>query len=395
MAAVLGVLALVLLVTLAGLSGVSFAANSTVTTVPAARPAPPNIAGQAAILINPDDGRVLYEKNADQRRAMASTTKIMTALLVMEHLNYDATVTVSKLAADVGESEMLLDPGEVVTVEELLYGILVMSGNDAATAGAEAVAGSVDAFVKMMNQRATELGLANTHFVNPHGLDASGHYSSARDLAKLGAYAMKNPNFAKIAGTARIEFPWPGHSSNRVMINHNKLLGAVPYITGVKTGFTNKAGFCLVASASKDGVDLVSVVLGATTNDQCNQDTLKLMDYGFSFYRQQTLVEKNAVLASIPIPYHIERRLPLVAANSLERAVYIDDVVSKSIEIPTVSPMPVQQGEVLGKISFFVGEREIGSVPLLAGESIQRPTLGVKLSYFWARFRQWVGGLFS
>lgn len=365
--------------------------QATTVTLPPA----PSITGQAGILINMDDGRVLWEKNPDERRSMASTTKIMTALLAIENLDVNGTVKASKAATDTGESEMLLEPGEVVSVEELLYGIMVMSGNDAAMVAAEAVAGDVDSFVKMMNARAKELGLTNTSFANPHGLDAEGHYSTARDLAMLGMYAMENPEFAKLAGTARIEFPWPGHDQKRIMINHNKLVGKVPYVTGIKTGFTNKAGFCLVGSGSKGGVNLVSVVLGTQSADICAEDTTRLLEYGFSLYREETLVEAGTVLAEIAIPYQISKKLPLVTEKALVRTLHLQEIASKSIEVPSISPIPVERGTPLGEITFTVGDRELGSVNLIAGEDVPRPTLGVKLAYFWSRFSGWLGGLFS
>lgn len=364
---------------------------STAVTLPAA----PSITGKAGILINMDDGRVLWEKNADERRSMASTTKIMTALLAIENLDPQGTVEASRLATDAGESEMLLEPGEMVPVEQLLYGIMVMSGNDAAMVAAEAVAGDVQAFVSMMNARAAELGLKETSFANPHGLDAEGHYSTARDLATLGAYAMKNPEFAKLAGTDRIEFPWPGRSENRVMLNHNKLVGKVSFVTGIKTGFTNKAGFCLVGSGSRDGVNLVTVVLGTESSDICGQDTVRLLEYGFSLYREQVLIEKGTVLATIPIPYQINRKLQLATDRDLVRTLHLSDVISKSIDVPEMSPIPVDEGTALGAITFTVGDREVGMVDLVTMEAVPRPTLGVKLTYFWSRFSGWLGGLFS
>ncbi|NLE75106.1 MAG: D-alanyl-D-alanine carboxypeptidase [Actinobacteria bacterium] len=358
-------------------------------------PAAPDITGKAGILINMDGGLVLWEKNADERRSMASTTKIMTALLAIEHLDVREMVEASEFATNTGESEMLLEPGEVVPVEQLLYGIMVMSGNDAAVVAAEAVAGNVDAFVDMMNARAADLGLKDTRFANPHGLDAEGHYSTARDLAALGAYAMANPEFAKLAGTDRIEFPWPGREGNRIMLNHNKLVGREPFVTGIKTGFTNRAGFCLVGSGFKNGVNLVSVVLGTESSDICAQDTLRLLEYGFSLYREQVLVEKGTVLATIPIPYQINKKLQLATERGLVTTLHLSDVVSKSIDVPEMAPIFVDEGTALGAITFTVGDREVGMVELVTIEAVPRPTLGVKLSYFWSCFSSWLGGLFS
>lgn len=342
-----------------------------------------------------DDGRVLFDKNADDRRAMASTTKIMTGLLGLENLDFNGTVTASQNACDTGESEMWLEVGEKVPVEQLLYGLMVMSGNDAAVAVAEAVSGSVEKFVAQMNAKAEELGLTNTHFANPHGLDAEGHYSSARDLARLGAYAMQDAEFAKIVGTAKITFDWAGHTVKREMANHNKLLGVVPYVNGIKTGYTGKAGYCLVASGSQGGVNLVSVVLGEDTNPQCSEDTQKLLEYGFSLYREQTLVQSGAVLAEIPIPYQIGQSLKLVAEKPLVRTLYLSDEVSHTIEYPELAPIPVEQGQVLGKLKCTVEDKEVGEVNLVAASEIIKPTLNDKLSYYWTRFSVWLQSLVS
>lgn len=358
-------------------------------------PEAPSLGVPAAILINMDDGRVLFEQNADVRRAMASTTKIMTGLLGLEHLDYNGTVTASQNACDTGESEMWLEVGEVVPVEQLLYGLMVMSGNDAATCVAESVAGDVAGFVEMMNRRAEQLGLSNTHFANPHGLDAEGHYSSARDLATLGAYAMQNSEFAKMVGTASISFDWAGHTVKREMASHNKLLGKVSYVNGIKTGYTGNAGYCLVGSGSQGGVNLVSVVMGAVTSAACNEDTTKLLEYGFSLYKEQTLVEDGAVVAEVPIPYEPDRRLRLVAEKPLVRTLHLEDTVSQTVDYPEMAPLPVEAGQALGKVVCRVGDKVVGEVDLVAATALAKPTLNDKLSYYWTRFSGWLQSLVS
>ena len=205
----------------------------------------PAVGGAAAILVNMEDGRVLYEKNADARRAIASTTKIMTGTVALESLPLDRIVTASKHATDAGESEIWLEPGEKLSVEDLLYGLLIKSGNDAAVALAEASAGSEKVFVEKMNAKAAELGMKNTHFSNPHGLDGKDHYSSARDMSILGRYAMQSEMFRTVVGTAKTTIPWPGHTYDRTLTNHNTLVGKVSYVTGIKTGYTGKAGYLL------------------------------------------------------------------------------------------------------------------------------------------------------
>ena len=234
-----------------------------------------------AILIDMSSGRVLYSSNPDDRCAIGSTTKIMTAILLLESLPLDRVVTVSPRAASVGEQSLGLKAGDQLTVEQLLYGALVHSGNDAACALAEACSGSIESFVSEMNAKASELGLKNTHFANPDGLDAPGHYSSARDLATLARYAMQNSEFRKIVGTESYSITLRSGSTPFTFHNVNRLLGSASWVTGVKTGFTNDAHFCLVASGSNSGASVISVVLGESNWTNTYADGEKLLEYGF------------------------------------------------------------------------------------------------------------------
>ena len=242
---------------------------------------PPTIHVSHAILIDSSSGRVLYSSNPDARCAIGSTTKMMTAILVLESLPLDRVVTVSARAASVGEQSLGLKAGDQLTVEQLLYGALVHSGNDASCALAEACGGSIESFVAEMNAKASELGLRNTHFANPDGLDAPGHYSSARDLATLARYAMQNSEFRKIVATESYSITLRSGSTPFTFSNVNRLLGSVAWVTGVKTGFTNDAHFCLVASGSKSGASMISVVLGESNWTNTYADGEKLLEYGF------------------------------------------------------------------------------------------------------------------
>lgn len=236
---------------------------------------PPEPRAGAALLADETTGQVLLEKHARDRRAVASTTKIMTALLVLERCSLDEVVVVSQEAALTGGNRVGLAPGEQVTVLDLLYGLLLNSGNDAATALAEHVAGSVAGFVTLMNVRAQELGLADTHFVNPHGLDAPEHYSTAYDLWLLSREALKNGTFRQIVGT-------PDHSiGGRHYVNLNQMLTTYPGADGVKTGTTDLAGECLVVSATRQGHRLIAVVLNSANR---YEDAKSLLDYGFEAY---------------------------------------------------------------------------------------------------------------
>jgi serine-type D-Ala-D-Ala carboxypeptidase (penicillin-binding protein 5/6) len=232
----------------------------------------------AAVLINADTGEVLYSKNSDSTMIPASTTKIMTAIIAIENGDLAKKVKVSPRAAAKPGSSMHLQAGEAQTLRDLLYGLLLPSGNDAATAIAECIAGSEEKFARMMTAKARELGMENTCFKNASGLPAAGHYTTAYDMALLADYALKNPTFAEIVQTKSASVPGSRSKVHRSLINHNKLLWQYPYTTGIKTGYTRRAGPCLVASASQNGITLVSVIL---KSDTMYNDSINLFDYGF------------------------------------------------------------------------------------------------------------------
>ncbi|MHB0979355.1 MAG: D-alanyl-D-alanine carboxypeptidase family protein [Thermoleophilia bacterium] len=361
-------------------------AANTVTTV-----APPVIGGAGAILINMDDGRVLFEKNVDARHSIASTTKIMTGILALETIAPDRVITASQKAANAGESEIWLEPGEQLAARDLFKALMVRSANDAAVALAESSAGSVEAFVQAMNAKATELGLTNTHFANPHGLEAKEHYSSARDLATLARYAMQNEEFRKLVATEKVKIPWPGREYDRVLENRNSLIGSVPFVTGIKTGYTGKAGFCLVGSGSRDGVSLVSVILGEVNKDAVNTDTVALLEYGFSLYRQVSLMEKGVPVAQLDVPYHFGEKLTLSTDRKLVRTVFATDPITKTVTVQEQLTLPVAEGSPLGKVTFEVAGAVAGEVDLVAERSIETPTLQVKLRYIWDSMMGWLG----
>jgi D-alanyl-D-alanine carboxypeptidase (penicillin-binding protein 5/6) len=239
----------------------------------------PQTNANAAILMDAKTGKILYAKNSNYILAPASTTKIMTAILALEHASLDKTVKISYSAAAREGSSMYLAPKEQKTMRELLYGLLLVSGNDAATAIAVAISGSEDKFAILMNRKAKLLGMKNTCFKNASGLPAKGHYSTAYDLAILTRYAMKNGNFAKIVSTKVKEVAGAKPGQTRRLINHNKLLWRYPYTTGVKTGYTVTAGGCLVSTANQSGNTLISVVL---KSKYIYDDTQKLFTYGFN-----------------------------------------------------------------------------------------------------------------
>lgn len=259
-----------------------------------AKAATPSLSAKSAILIDASDASVLFEKNASERMGMASTTKIMTALVATELLELDCPVVIPKEAVNVEGSSVYLTQGEILTLRELLYALLLSSANDAATAIAIAAAGSVAAFAHKMNERALSLGLCDTHFVNPHGLYDEMHYTTARDLATISAEALKNPTLREIFASKKATIPQgvtserPWGESERYLYNHNKMLSRYEGAIGMKTGFTKKTGRCLVSAAERDGLTLISVTLNAP--DDWN-DHAAMLDYGFSTYESVTLFD--------------------------------------------------------------------------------------------------------
>ena len=252
----------------------------------------PDISAKHCIVIENDSERVLYEKSAYNTAAMASTTKIMTALVVIEQCELSETVTVSSYAASIGGSTIDLKTGEELSVEDLLYGLMLESGNDAATALAEHTADSVDEFCKLMNSRAKELGAMNTNFTSPHGLDNENHYTTAYDLAIITKEALKNDTFCEIVNTKTIS------TANRFFANTNPLLGVVDGIDGVKTGFTNNAGKCIVLTAERGGMRIITVILGCPDSKNRIIDGKKITEYIFSKYKIYNLTPEHFLMGT-------------------------------------------------------------------------------------------------
>lgn len=250
----------------------------------------PNLNARAAIIYDRTTKEVIWGKNEDVKKAMASTTKIMTAIVVLEKTNLSDVVTISKKAASIGGSRLKVSQGDKICVNDLLYGLMLRSGNDTAIALAEYVGGSVEGFANLMNEKAKELGLSNTHFVTPHGLDNENHYTTAYELAIITDYALNNSTFSKIVNTKSTTITVNGTS--RTIGNTNELLGYMKGVNGVKTGFTNGAGRCLVTSCTRDNNQIITVVLGCDTKKQRTSDSSKLIQYAFENYVRVNLEEK-------------------------------------------------------------------------------------------------------
>ena len=310
----------------------------------------------SAVLIEQSSGRVLYQQDPDTERLIASVTKIMTALVALEHGDKDQSYTVT--VQDMAEgSSMYLKPGDVLRLEELLYGLMLASGNDAALAVAHCVSGSVEAFVELMNETARHLGLIHTHFVNPNGLDAEGHYSSAGDMAALAAYALQNQDFRRIVSTASITI------GDRYLANHNKLLRMCEGCIGVKTGYTKAAGRTLVSAAVRDGMTLVC----ATLNDGNDwNDHMTLLDYGFANYHMETAAPAGRVLASTLVREGTAVTVPLAVAEDLRYPITDDEQLTVVARVPLSVPAPVVPGQVIGEVCAYLEGEEVAKVDLMA-----------------------------
>lgn len=325
-----------------------------------------DLSAQSAILIDADSGEILYGSNYLQKMPMASTTKIMTAVVAIENMPLDTKIKIPETATGIEGSSVYLCTGEILTLEHLLYALLLSSANDAATAIAIAVGGSVDRFADMMNETADRLGLKNTHFENPHGLDGESHYTTAEDLARLTAYALTLPKFREIVSTYKKSIPFDNKENGRLLVNHNKLLRSYSGAIGVKTGFTKKSGRCLVSAAERNGVTLIVVTLNAP-NDW--QDHTAMLDYGFENYEAVTLGD---FYIEMPV---ISGKKSAVCCATVE---CISVLLPKShgeiearVEIYPFLYAPVNQGECIGRVVYVCDGKEIGEIEITATENIE------------------------
>ena len=326
---------------------------------------------RAAVVMDVNSNRILYSKNMDEKLAMASTTKIMTALVAIESGRLNEKVTISKRASYMEGSSIYLREGEVHTVSDLLYAIMLRSGNDAATAVAEHIGGSVEGFAEMMNKKAREIGANNTRFANPHGLDAEGHYTTARDLALITSYALKNPLFSKIVSCKKkvMEGP-PNENWDRVMINKNKMLWQFAGGDGVKTGFTKKAGRCLVSSATRDGMRLVCVVLNC---GPMWDDSSALLEYAFNNYIKKRIVEKDSIFKVVEVRNGKERFVGVKPAEDFDlalRADGIENIILKAKGLKAAQA-PLKKGDHAGRLEIYIDNNLLKTINLEYSESVE------------------------
>lgn len=336
------------------------------------------VSAKAAILMHADSGRVLYEKNADEHMLIASTTKIMTAIVVLEHCELDDLVEVDSRSAGIEGSSMYLKAGESYTVEDLLYGLLLVSGNDAASALALHVADSMEAFAELMNAKAAELGMTESSFKNAHGLDEDGHYSTARDMAKLAAYCMGNEDFARIAGTV-------SHTvGEQTLVNHNRLLREYDGCLGLKTGYTMAAGRTLVTCAERDGARYVCVTL----NDPDDWDDHKaLYDWAFANYSFAEVIPAG-LSYEVPLISGAEMTAPAETEGAAYALIQNGESYDMELELPAFAFAPISEGDRAGRAVACSDGQEIASVRIVYSEDVEvdrelKLTPGERFLRFW------------
>jgi len=341
---------------------------------------PPRVGGRAYYVQNASTGEVLLQRNARERLPIASITKLLTVLVALEHVGLDEVVTVGPRAAKVGESTVHLRRGERLTVRELVEAALIQSANDAAFALAEhAGRGSVARFVSLMNAKARRLGLADTHFVNPDGLDAAGHYSSARDVTLLARVAMRNPVVRSVVRKEEARI-----SGRRTLRTWNDLLSTFPGLIGVKTGHTTGAGWSQAAAARGRGVTVYATLLGEPTRERRNSDLALLLAWGLSRYRVVPVVLEDRVYAAAEVPYG-KRPLGLVAERGLVRVVRVDRPLVERVVAPVAVSLPVRKGRRLGEVRVYDRGRMFARVPLVAARSIDRPGFAGRVGWYAGR----------
>ena len=323
------------------------------------------LSAKSAVLMDAATGRLIVEKCPDQKSLIASTTKIMTALLICEQCNVLDRMRIPKEAAGIEGSSMYLQEGEILTVQELLYGLMLRSGNDAAVALAIYCAGTVEGFVQMMNDKARSLNMTGSHFENPNGLDSQNHYSTARDLAVLAAAAMENPIFSKIVSTKTMKV------GTRYLKNHNKLLWQLEGADGVKTGYTKAAGRILVSSVYRNGRRLI----GVTIADPADwNDHMTLMEYGFSQYKERELIRAGDVLGHAEVAGGESERIEIVALDDFSYLLSDGEEVSVKLPSPGFVYAPVASGQNAGDAHIFLQGKQIGSVRVVYGETVEQKT---------------------
>ena len=344
-----------------------------------------SVEAESSILIDASTGRILYQDNAHEKLAVASLTKVMTCLVALEHTdNLKQLVTLPDDFVNVGESNISLEAGDTYSMEDLLYALMLRSANDAAQAIAIGVAGSEAAFVDMMNAKTEELGLTESHWANPHGLDAEDHYSSAHDMAMITAAAWKEPFFRTLVATETWNMAWKD-GTTLSLTSHNQLLTLYDGANGVKTGYTSKAGNCLIGSAERDGLQLISVVLNCETH---YESTAAMLDFGFQNYRAVSFGEAGQIITTIRVINGRDDRLNVVLAEDANITVKADSdyTPEPTYEYEKSIPAPVAAGTQVGTATYIDEKGNKLVIPLVTQTGTEKYTFGTVWAEVWHEF---------
>lgn len=333
---------------------------------------------KSAILIEPTTGKIIFEKNSHEKLAPASMTKIMSMLLIMESIDkglisWDDKVTASENASSMGGSQILLETGEQMTVHDLFKGIAVASGNDAVVALSEYIAGSEEEFVKMMNKKVKELGLKDTVFKNPHGLDTANHYSSAYDMAMIAKELVKYEKVFEFTSIYE-DYLRKGTDRELWLVNTNKLVRFNPIVDGLKTGYTKEAGYCLTATAKKDNMRLISVVMGEEDPNKRSSDTNALLEYGFARYKAENIVNKDTVIDKLEIEKASNKSADIVPINNYSIVKEKSKKIGKityDLKLDNIE-IPIKKGSKIGKLSIKENGKELAKVDVTVKDNLKK-----------------------
>lgn len=346
----------------------------------------PGVTARAAIVIEASTGYVLYEREADRRMFPASTTKMMTLIMALEDGRLDDIVTVSSRAAGVEGSTLWLERGEQMRMRDMLYGMMMVSGNDATVAVAEHISGTLPAFAKKMTRRARELGALHTNFTNSSGLPDENHYTTARDLACLAAHGFTLPEFEKIVSTKEAYFSWV-HDPSHFLRNENQMLWLYDGVNGIKTGYTDAAGRCLISSAKRDGIQLIAVVLDAL---YMWNDSIALLDEGFRRVRPKQLIRAGTVKKTIPVVSGRKKTIDVQTVENLTLPEFDDGEAGYefSYELPDKVSAPVKEGDRIGTLHILMNGKKVAETPLAASDSVEQKSF---FKLIWKKLQELCG----
>ncbi|MCM3730565.1 D-alanyl-D-alanine carboxypeptidase [Fictibacillus nanhaiensis] len=378
---------------ISGLLSVCLLASFSIPKVEAAEKEKVKLAekSHSAILMEQDSGSVLYEKNSHEKLPPASMTKIMTLILIMEaidkgKISWNDKIRVSEYAASMGGSQIFLEPGEEMRVEDMVKGIAIGSANDASVAMAEHIAGSNDSFVNMMNSKAKKLGLKDTFFKNATGLPAAGHYTSAHDMAIMGKELLKHEEVTKYTGQYE-DYLREDTEKKFWLVNTNRLVKFYPGVDGLKTGFTNEAKYCLTATANKDGMRVIAVVMGAPTPKERNAQITSMLDYAFTQFSTKKLYDRHEIVKEVKVQKADKSKLPVVTSENISLLLKKGETAKKiktEVLVDQDLKMPVKKGQQIGSLKIWNGKDLITESPVLASETIKKAS-------WWKLFKRTAG----